>query len=85
MIVIIYDGDSYGISKRIDCMLNSTTSSGKRTGILAIGAHPDDIELGCGASLSYYSNEKVYIISVVMTLVAVAQSILIVTRNHKKH
>lgn len=39
-------------------MLNSTTSSGKRTGILAIGAHPDDIELGCGASLSYYSNEK---------------------------
>ncbi|PSY28084.1 PIG-L domain-containing protein, partial [Escherichia coli] len=22
-------------------MLNSTTSSGKRTGILAIGAHPD--------------------------------------------
>ncbi|HCQ1707200.1 TPA: PIG-L family deacetylase, partial [Escherichia coli] len=48
-------------------MLNSTTSSGKRTGILAIGAHPDDIELGCGASLSYYSNEKVYIISVVMT------------------
>ncbi|EFA4518425.1 PIG-L family deacetylase, partial [Escherichia coli] len=23
-------------------MLNSTTSSGKRTGILAIGAHPDD-------------------------------------------
>ena len=67
MIVIIYDGDSYGISKRIDYMLNSTTSSGKRTGILAIGAHPDDIELGCGASLSYYSNEKVYIISVVMT------------------
>ncbi|EPK2086516.1 PIG-L deacetylase family protein, partial [Escherichia coli] len=53
MIVIIYDGDSYGISKRIDYMLNSTTSSGKRTGILAIGAHPDDIELGCGASLSY--------------------------------
>lgn len=51
MIVIIYDGDSYGISKRIDYMLNSTTSSGKRTGILAIGAHPDDIELGCGASL----------------------------------
>ncbi|WP_410007999.1 PIG-L deacetylase family protein, partial [Escherichia coli] len=48
-------------------MWNSTTSSGKRTGILAIGAHPDDIELGCGASLSYYSNEKVYIISVVMT------------------
>ncbi|HFL8164133.1 TPA: PIG-L family deacetylase, partial [Escherichia coli] len=44
MIVIIYDGDSYGISKRIDYMLNSTTSSGKRTGILAIGAHPDDIE-----------------------------------------
>lgn len=36
-------------------MLNSTTSSGKRTGILAIGAHPDDIELGCGASLSYLS------------------------------
>ena len=65
--MIIYDGDSYGISKRIDYMLNSTTSSGKRTGILAIGAHPDDIELGCGASLSYYSNEKVYIISVVMT------------------
>ena len=50
MIVIIYDGDLYGISKRIDYMLNSTTSSGKRTGILAIGAHPDDIELGCGAS-----------------------------------
>ncbi|EFA9507853.1 PIG-L family deacetylase, partial [Escherichia coli] len=40
----------------MDYMLNSTTSSGKRTGILAIGAHPDDIELGCGASLSYYSN-----------------------------
>ncbi|HCD4022579.1 TPA: PIG-L family deacetylase, partial [Escherichia coli] len=29
----------------MDYMLNSTTSSGKRTGILAIGAHPDDIEL----------------------------------------
>lgn len=38
-----------------------------RPGVLAIGAHPDDIELGCGASLARLSQEGVYITAVVMT------------------
>ncbi|MBB7356174.1 PIG-L deacetylase family protein [Escherichia coli] len=36
-------------------------------GVLAIGAHPDDIELGCGASLARLARDGVYIIAVVMT------------------
>ena len=48
-------------------MLNSITYSGKRTGVLAIGAHPDDIELGCGASLATFSASNIYTIAVVMT------------------
>ncbi|WP_194206262.1 PIG-L deacetylase family protein [Superficieibacter sp. 1612_C1] len=36
-------------------------------GILAIGAHPDDIELGCGASLARLIAEGYYVIAVVMT------------------
>ncbi|HBC0336528.1 TPA: PIG-L family deacetylase [Salmonella enterica subsp. enterica serovar Napoli] len=36
-------------------------------GILAIGAHPDDIELGCGASLARYSDEGYHVVAVVMT------------------
>ena len=39
----------------------------KRKGILAIGAHPDDIELGCGASLARLARNGVYITAVVMT------------------
>ncbi|EGT5655214.1 TPA: PIG-L family deacetylase [Citrobacter braakii] len=36
-------------------------------GILAIGAHPDDIELGCGASLSRLIKEGYHVTAVVMT------------------
>lgn len=39
----------------------------KRKGILAIGAHPDDIELGCGASLARLARNGVFITAVVMT------------------
>ena len=39
-----------------------TIFSGKKTGVLAIGAHPDDIELGCGATLSLLANNDVYIL-----------------------
>ncbi|MGC6611225.1 PIG-L deacetylase family protein [Escherichia coli] len=39
----------------------------KKEGILAIGAHPDDIELGCGASLARHARNGVYITAVVMT------------------
>ncbi|EAM2857310.1 PIG-L family deacetylase [Salmonella enterica] len=38
-----------------------------KKGILAFGAHPDDIELGCGASISRLANEGYYIIAIVMT------------------
>ncbi|MGS2997580.1 PIG-L family deacetylase, partial [Escherichia coli] len=38
----------------MDKVLDSAllASANKRKGILAIGAHPDYIELGCGASLA---------------------------------
>lgn len=36
-------------------------------GILAIGAHPDDIELGCGSSLASLAKQGYYVIAVVMT------------------
>ncbi|EEC8083563.1 PIG-L deacetylase family protein [Escherichia coli] len=50
------------------CMkLKNLTSSSKKIGVLAIGAHPDDIELGCGATLSLLSDNNIYIISVIMT------------------
>lgn len=39
----------------------------KRQGILAIGAHPDDIELGCGASLARLAKKGIYVTAVVMT------------------
>lgn len=39
-----------------------TIFSGKKTGVLAIGAHPDDIELGCGATLSSLAHNDVYIL-----------------------
>ncbi|HIC1790827.1 TPA: PIG-L deacetylase family protein [Escherichia coli] len=48
-------------------MINTTTLFGKKTGVLAIGAHPDDIELGCGASLSSLAHRNIYVVSVVMT------------------
>ena len=35
--------------------------------ILAIGAHPDDIELGCGASLAKYAQGGARIRAVVMS------------------
>lgn len=47
-------------------MVNNITTS-RRKGILAIGAHPDDIELGCGASLARLAKEGYYLIAVVMT------------------
>lgn len=47
-------------------MFNNTISSSQK-GILAIGAHPDDIELGCGASLARLAKEGYYITAVVMT------------------
>ncbi len=43
------------------------SQSNKRKGILAIGAHPDDIELGCGASLARLARKGIYISAVVMT------------------
>ena len=43
------------------------SSEKKRKGILAIGAHPDDIELGCGASLARLAKKGIYIAAVVMT------------------
>lgn len=53
----------------MDKVLNSAilSSANKRKGILAIGAHPDDIELGCGASLARLAQKGIYIATVVMT------------------
>ncbi|TZF90697.1 hypothetical protein FZ996_25305, partial [Salmonella enterica subsp. enterica serovar Typhimurium] len=36
-------------------------------GIIAIGAHPDDIELGCGASLARLIHDGYHVVAVVMT------------------
>lgn len=38
-----------------------------KEGVLAIGAHPDDIELGCGASLARMAKDGYHIVAVVMT------------------
>ncbi|EBM4325051.1 PIG-L family deacetylase [Salmonella enterica] len=35
--------------------------------ILAVGAHPDDIELGCGATLSRHKDEGIHVVAAVMT------------------
>lgn len=35
--------------------------------VLAIGAHPDDIELGCGATLSRHVAEGMHVMAVIMT------------------
>ena len=35
--------------------------------ILSIGAHPDDIELGCGGTLAKYARDKVEILALVLT------------------
>lgn len=53
------------MDKVLDSALPS--SANKRKGILAIGAHPDDIELGCGASLARLAQKGIYIAAVVMT------------------
>ncbi|WP_045450040.1 PIG-L deacetylase family protein [Citrobacter sp. S-77] len=45
----------------------SLSSYIRKVGVLAIGAHPDDIELGCGASLARLAKQGVYITAVVMT------------------
>ncbi|MEB0968030.1 PIG-L deacetylase family protein [Citrobacter braakii] len=45
----------------------SLSSYTRKVGVLAIGAHPDDIELGCGASLARLAKQGVYIAAVVMT------------------
>lgn len=44
----------------MDKVLDSAllSSANKRKGILAIGAHPDDIELGCGASLARLAQKR---------------------------
>mgnify|MGYP000778569407 CR=1 FL=1 len=54
---------------KVDKVLDSAilSSANKRKGILAIGAHPDDIELGCGASLARLAQKGIYIATVVMT------------------
>jgi len=39
----------------------------EKMNILAIGAHPDDIEIGCGGTLIKYSNKGDKIFSLVMT------------------
>lgn len=46
----------------MDKVLDSAllSSANKRKGILAIGAHPDDIELGCGASLARLRKRNLY-------------------------
>jgi LmbE family N-acetylglucosaminyl deacetylase len=36
-------------------------------GIIAIGAHPDDIELGCGASLTKLASKGFNVYSVVLS------------------
>ena len=53
----------------MDKVLDSAilSSANKRKGILAIGARPDDIELGCGASLARLAQKGIYIAAVVMT------------------
>lgn len=53
----------------MDKILNYShpSSSIRRKGVIAIGAHPDDIELGCGASLARLAKNGIYIIAVVMT------------------
>ncbi|HCO4613577.1 TPA: PIG-L family deacetylase [Escherichia coli] len=53
----------------MDKVLDSAilSSANKRKGILAIGAHPDDIELSCGASLARLAKKGFYIAAVVMT------------------
>lgn len=38
-----------------------------KMGILAIGAHPDDIELGCGGAIARHVQEGYHVIAVVMT------------------
>ncbi|OTG85728.1 hypothetical protein B9T31_11275 [Acinetobacter sp. ANC 4558] len=40
----------------------------KNQGIIAIGAHPDDIELGCGASLAKLANDGFNIYAIVLSL-----------------
>ena len=54
----------------MDKVLDSAilSSANKRKGILAIGAHPDDIELGCGASLARLAKKGFYIAAVVNKL-----------------
>lgn len=38
-----------------------------RAGILAIGAHPDDIELGCGATLANLAQKGYHITAIILT------------------
>lgn len=40
---------------------------GKHSNVLVIGAHPDDIEVGCGASLCKWVKNGVNVVAVVMT------------------
>ncbi|MFC1807281.1 PIG-L deacetylase family protein [Candidatus Omnitrophota bacterium] len=35
--------------------------------IIAVGAHPDDIELGCGATIAYYVDEGYSVMGVILT------------------
>ncbi|WP_173670811.1 PIG-L deacetylase family protein, partial [Escherichia coli] len=64
----------------MDKVLDSAllSSANKRKGILAIGAHPDDIELGCGASLARLAQKGIYIAAVVMTTGGNDSNLLIV-------
>ncbi|OKU42133.1 PIG-L domain-containing protein, partial [Escherichia coli] len=47
--------------------INNPNKYISKKGIIAIGAHPDDIELGCGASLARLINDGYHVVAVVMT------------------
>ncbi|OKV32140.1 PIG-L deacetylase family protein [Escherichia coli] len=47
--------------------INNPNKCISKKGIIAIGAHPDDIELGCGASLARLINDGYHVVTVVMT------------------
>lgn len=51
----------------MDKVLDSAllSSANKRKGILAIGAHPDDIELGCGASLARLAQKGIQVMPLI--------------------
>lgn len=73
----VYGKPGENTSKRIDtCSIQNLNKSEyvlekkdyrMNQGIIAIGAHPDDIELGCGASLAKLSKEGFDIFAIVLS------------------